>query len=225
MENIGDASVGSVNITATGYDVTGITLATSSTIADLNVLLLGEKSPFDVLLLYVSDSDFQVYNYSLSLTYSTADSISRQLKIVSNSSSTDILSGILYVNGNITNLGPGTTTHVRVIATFYDSEGYVVWADEAYSDPHDITPNGNASFALSLPDNTVIPLVAGFGLTAESDQYAIVPEYQYSFIFALSIMTIAAMAMWRKKKTSHPVRKPSEPGNLIFRRQSRSAAY
>jgi hypothetical protein len=199
VENIGDAPISSVYVTATGYDVAGTMVATSSTLADLNVLLPGEKSPFDVILLY--DILDQVYNYSLSFTYSTANSIPRQLKIVSNSSYTDSLSGILYVTGNITNFGPGTTTHARVIATFFDSKGYVVWVHETYSEPHDIMPNGNASFALSLPDNTLVPLVASYGLTAESDQYAIVPEYQYLFIVPLLITTTAVAAMWRRKKT------------------------
>jgi hypothetical protein len=201
VENVGDAPVSSVNITAAGYDITNTVSATSSTLADLEVLLPGEKSPFDVILVYGYDLFGQVYNYSLSFTYSAANSIPRQLEIVSNSSSIDISSGFLYVTGNITNLGPGTATHARVIATFYDSEGYVVWVDEAYSQPHDIMPAGNASFTLVLPDNTVVPSAVGYGLTAESDQYAMIPEYQCLFILPLLIVTTAALAVWRKKKT------------------------
>ena len=67
--NTGDAPVSSVKITAIGYDLTNTTIATSSTLADLDVLLPGEKSPFDVILVYGFDIFDQVYNYSLSLHF------------------------------------------------------------------------------------------------------------------------------------------------------------
>jgi hypothetical protein len=200
VENTGDAPVSSVSITAITYDQTNTTIGTYSTLADLEVLLPGEKSPFDVVLPYGSDLSYVVYNYSLSLTFSAADSIPRQLEIVSNTSYTDSFSGILYVTGNITNLGPATTTHARVIATFYDSNGSVVGVDDEYSQPHDIPPNVNASFTVSLLDETLVPLVANYGLTAESDQYAMVPEYQYLFILPLLVTTTAVTATWRRKK-------------------------
>ena len=75
VENMGDTPVTSVNITATGYDQLGEVLATSSTYADLTVILPNEKSPFDVVLTYyLTEND--VYNYSLSTAYSAANSIS-----------------------------------------------------------------------------------------------------------------------------------------------------
>ena len=142
------------------------------------VLLPSEKSPFDVILTY-TDFTYDVYNYSLSLTYSAANSIPRTLKILSNSFYTDSLSGILYVTGNVTNIGTQVATSVRVIATFYDSKGYVVWVDNEYSVPHDILPDMNASFQVTVPDYTVFPLVASYALTAESVQQPIIPETPY----------------------------------------------
>jgi hypothetical protein len=202
VENAGDAPVSGVNITATGYDADGTVVATSSTLADLDVLLPGDKSPFDVLL-YDASSNYldQVVSYNLSFSYYAGEWAARELEIVSNSSYIDPVSDLLYVTGNLTNLGPGITTHVTVIATFYDSDENVVWVDEVYSEPHDLWSNGNASFTLVLSDDIVIPLVAGYNLTAESDQYEMVLEYQFLYILPLLIMTGAVAVMLRKSQT------------------------
>ena len=189
IENIGDAPVTAVNITATGYGQLGEVLATSSTYADLTVVLPNEKSPFDVVLTYfLTEND--VANYSLSIAYSSANSIPRTLKILSNTSNTDS-AGILYVDGNVTNIGTGVAANVRVIATFFDSEGYVVWANEEYSEPHDILPGSIASFGVLVPDYSVVPLVASYTLTPESFQQTIIPESPY--FPALPLLIIAAM--------------------------------
>ena len=189
IENIGDSPVTAVNITATGYGQLGEVLATSYTIADLTVILPNEKSPFDVVLTYfLTEND--VYNYSLSIAYSSANSIPRTLKILSNTSNTDS-AGILYVDGNVTNIGTGVAANVRVIATFFDSEGYVVWANEEYSEPHDILPGSIASFEVLVPDYSVVPLVASYTLTPESFQQTIIPESPY--FPALPLLIIAAI--------------------------------
>src|SRR5512136_1106866 len=168
VENTGDAPVTAVNITATGYGQLGEVLATSSTISDLTVIMPNEKSPFDVVLTYfLTEND--VYNYSLSITYSAANSVSRSLRILSNTSYTDS-AGILYVDGSVTNVGTGVAANVRVIATFYDSDGHVVWVNEEFSEPHDILSGANATFEVLVPDYSVVPLVATYALTPESFQ-------------------------------------------------------
>jgi hypothetical protein len=189
VENVGDAPVTAVNITATGYGQLDEVLVTSSTYADLTVILPNEKSPFDVVLTYfLTEND--VYYYSLSIVYSAANSISRTLKILSNSSNTGS-AGILYVDGSLTNIGTGVAANVRVIATFYDSEGYVVWVNEEYSEPHDILSGANASFEVVVPDYSVVPLVASYALTAESGQQTIIPESPY--FPALPLLIIATV--------------------------------
>jgi hypothetical protein len=188
VENTGDNPITGVNITATGYGQLGEVLATSSTYADLAVILPNEKSPFDVILTYfLTEQD--VYNYSLSIAYSAANSTTRTLKILSNATNIDS-AGILYVDGIITNIGSGVAANVRVIATFFDSEGNVVWANEEYSEPHDILPNTNASFEVLVSDYSVVPLVASYALTAESVQQPITIESPNFPALPLLIMTI-----------------------------------
>ncbi len=195
VENTGDAPVTSVNIAATGFDQSGTAVVASSTYADLAVLLPGEKSPFDVMLTRV-DLGYDVYNYSLSLTYSAANSVPRTLEFLSNNSYTDSLSGVFVVVGNLTNIGTEVANNVRVIATFFDSKGNVVWVDEEYSEPHDILPSMNASFQVAVPDDIASPLVASYALAAESVQQPIIPETPYFpalLLLILATITIAVL--------------------------------
>jgi hypothetical protein len=193
VENAGDTPVTAVNITATGYGQMGEVLATSSTYADLTVILPNEKSPFDVVLTY-SLREKDVYNYSLSIAYSPANSISRTLKILSNNSNTDS-AGILYIDGNLTNIGTGVAVNSRVIATFYDSEGYVVWANEEFSEPHDILPGAIASFEVLVSDYSVVPLVTSYSLEAEAAQQPILPESSSFPVLPLLIVAITIIAV------------------------------
>ncbi len=189
VENTGETPVTSVNITATGYDQSGNVLASSSTNADLTVILPGEKSPFDIVLTRI-DFEKDVYNYSLNIAFSEASPVTRTLKILSNTTYTDS-AGIFYVDGTLTNTGTGITANVRVIATFYDSKGFVVWANEEYSEPHDILPGANASFEVLVPDYSVVPLVADYALTADSGTQSTAPESHYSL--TLPLLAIAAI--------------------------------
>jgi hypothetical protein len=192
VENFGDSPVTAVNITATGYGQLGEMLVTSSTIADLAVIMPNEKSPFDVVLTYfLTEND--VYNYTLSITYSAADSVSRSLRILSNTSYTDS-AGILYVDGSVTNVGTGVAASVRVIATFYDSDGHVVWVNEEYSEPHDILSGANATFEVLVPDYSVVPLVATYALTPESFQQPVVPRSSYFPVLPLAIAVTIIIA-------------------------------
>ncbi len=128
VENTGEIPVTSVNITATGYDQSGNVLASSSTNADLTLILPKEKSPFDVVLTRI-DFEKDLYNYSLSIAFSEASPVARTLKILSNTTNTDS-AGIIYVDGILTNTGTGIEANVRVISTFYDSKGFVVLVNE-----------------------------------------------------------------------------------------------
>lgn len=193
VENFGDSPVTAVNIAATGYGQLGEVLATSSTIADLTVILPNEKSPFDVVLTYfLTEND--VANYSLSVSYSAANSVSRTLRILSNTSYADS-AGILYVDGSVTNVGTGVAANVKIIATFYDSDGNVVWVNEAYSEPHDVLSGAYASFEVLVPDYSVVPLVASYVLTPESFQQPIVPESSYFPVLPLAIAVTIIIAV------------------------------
>jgi len=190
VENVGDGAASFVRVTATFYDLSDTVVATFFPFAYLNVLLPGRKSPFEVILLDTTQAA-KVHHYSLSVEFSATSPIPIGLEILSNSSYIDAV-GFMHVVGEIKNVATGTATLVKVITTFYDQTGNVVATAFRYSSPSDISPGQKASFDLVLTHKNRVPLVATYALTAESNQYAIVPEFQTWSLTLLILITLTA---------------------------------
>jgi hypothetical protein len=204
VENVGDSAASFVKITATFYDAGHTVVDTSFTFAMLDILLPGRKSPFEVLLIDTTQAT-KVDHYSLSVTFSTTDPIPIGLKILSNSSYVDIVN-YMHVVGEIKNVATGTATFVEVIATFYNATGNVVATAFTFSDPSDLNPNQTAPFEVLLIYSNRVSLVVSYTLTAESSQYAIVPEVPtwVSMLFVLIILTVT-MAIYKRRLLKTPM--------------------
>jgi hypothetical protein len=96
----------------------------------------------------------------------------------------------MYIVGEIENNGNETAQFVNVIATFYNQNGTVVAADFTYTNPYDIEPGQKAPFQIILTEEDRIALVNSYELTAESNQYALIPE-----VWAISTIVILLIAM------------------------------
>jgi len=197
VENVGDSPANFIKIAATFYDSNDTVIATSFSYTMLKVLLPGRKSPFDILLTDTEQAA-KVHHYSLSVTSSSADSIPLGLEILSNSSYVDDV-GCMHVAGEIKNVEAETATYVMVIATFYNSTGHVVAAAFAYSDPSDIDSGQTAPFEILLTDTDRVSLVASYDLTAQSDQYALIPEFSPTVIASLFIILAMFAVVFVKK--------------------------
>jgi len=197
VENTGDASASFIKITATFYDSSDTVIDTSFTFTSLDILLPGRKSPFEVLLIDTTQAA-KVDHYSLSVTFSTTDPIPLGLDILSHSSYTDII-GYMHVVGEIKNVGTGSATNVQVIATFYDSGGNVVATGFTFSDPSDINAGQKAPFEIILTYTNRVALVDSYVLTAQSSQYALVPELSLVTATLLFISLASAMIIARQR--------------------------
>jgi len=198
VQNSGDMHLEYVEIIATFYDSHDVIVDTDFTFADLSVLLVGRKSPFKVSLIDTEQSA-RVDHYSLEVTYDIFELGKPEgLEILSSSSYVDTF-GWMHLVGEIKNIGVYPTTYVEVIATFYDNTGKVVDCDFTFSNPNDLKADQKASFEITLISDRV-PLVDSYELTAESDQYAIVPEFPSFLILPLfMIATLLAVIVYRRK--------------------------
>ncbi|MEM0358185.1 MAG: FxLYD domain-containing protein [Candidatus Bathyarchaeia archaeon] len=197
VENAGDGAVKDVWITATFYDAGGNMIGTANEHAYLKVLLPGRKSPFEVLLTTAAAS--QVHHYSLSVTATDACPIPEGLEILSSSSYIDI-SGNLVVSGIIKNVASGTAHTVKVIAAFYDESGYVVATSCSYLGSQDLGPNETTSFNVMLDWNIYrVGLVSTYSLTAESLEYALVPEFPSIMVLSAFLVASLLTAAYAKK--------------------------
>lgn len=200
VQNVGDSAVHYVKIIATFYDSSSTVVATDFTYTELDVILAGRKSPFEVLFIEEAQVS-KIHHYALAVTFSVTSPLPVCLQLLSNSSYIGG-TGSMHVVGEIKNIGTITATYVKIIATFYDSEGKVVATDFTYADPHDIEPNQVAPFDVLLIHKNRVPLVESYALTAESNQYAVIPEFPSLIILPLFMIAtlLAAIAYGRKPK-------------------------
>jgi len=201
VQNVGSSTVDFVQVTATFYNSSNTVIAVDYTYTTLSVILPGRKSPFEIILTDTTQSA-KVYTYSLGVTYSATSSIPMELEMLSNSSYVDGI-GDLHVVGNIKNVGSENSTFTQVIATFYNSTGTVVATAYTYSNPDTITPSQTAPFEIILDYTNRVPLVASYALTAESAEYAFVPEFPTPFI-PLSLLAGSLLIALTYGKTRHP---------------------
>jgi len=188
VQNVGDVAVKYVKIVVTFYDSNHIVIATDFTYSELDVILPGRKSPFDILFTETSQIP-RIDHYSLTVTFSTTVSKPIGLQILSNSSYIDNF-GFMHVVGEVKNIGSIKTTYVKIIATFYDSSGNVVDCDFTFSDPDELDPGQIAPFDITLTNEERIPLIHSYALTAESTHYAIIPEFSSMLIPLLFLVFV-----------------------------------
>lgn len=190
--NTGHVHLRDVKITATFYDSENREVATKSGYTFINVLLVGRKSPFEVILLSPIQSA-EVNHYNLNVTFNSYPSGKPiGLEILSNSSYID--SERMHVVGEVKNTGSTKATYVQVMATFYDAKGKVVDCEWTYSDPDEIDPDQESSFEITLYDVKRVPLVTSYSLTAESIEYAIIPEFS-TWIALLCVIAITTVVV------------------------------
>ena len=200
VQNVGDQTVNFIKIIATFYDSSHVVIAPDFTYTELHVLLVGRKSPFD-LFLFDTTQSAQVDHYSLSVTFSATSPLPIGLEILSNSSYIDGI-GWMHIVGEIKNMGSVKATYVKVIATYYNETGGVVDAEFTFSDPSDIDPNQTAPFDIILT-SVRVPYVDKYELTAESTQYALVPEFPTwtSILIILTVLTVVISVYKRRLLT------------------------
>lgn len=185
IQNTGSTTIGNVDLTATFYNSKNDVLGSASPTLQLSVLSPGAKSPF-YLTLYTPNfiiNVTQIDRYDIQV-HSAQELSGLQIKpnslhIVSLHSYTDS-EGYKHVSGEIENSGAETSTGTYLIATWYDSSGKVVDMTLANPDstsktasPTTIAPGAKASFSINYYVNSQVPSVAGYSVTAQSDNYGL----------------------------------------------------
>lgn len=161
VQNVGSTTIDPVVLNGTVYTTDGAIQAISApTVVFVKYMTLQQKAPFFMEfpprstatgdLSWVANYDhvdFKVYLANVVTGYQYPD-----LKIESNSGAVDG-EGVYWVSGSVRNSGSKTASNVRVIGTFYNSEGTVVAV--GYSDklsPESLSPSGIASFKVGAFD-------------------------------------------------------------------------
>ena len=203
VQNAGSQAVNFVQVTATFYDSHHVVIDSRFDLTMLYVILFGRKSPFEIALLDVAESA-RVSHYSLSVTYLETNEIPMKLEILSHSKYTDA-EGNMHIIGNLKNLGDETLINAKVVATYYDASSQVVAAALIGFDPEltgDINPNQTEPFEIIL-DKTRAQYVQTYALTAESNQYAMIPEFPTGIVQLILMISIFAVAVHTHARKAH----------------------
>ncbi|MCZ2807719.1 MAG: FxLYD domain-containing protein [Candidatus Bathyarchaeota archaeon] len=187
---------------------TGATVGT--VLVELNtpiVLHPGESWPWEAQFTY-NEAEIDVNGFNLQApTFSPTDALTVGLEIVSHSSDSPGT-----VVGEIQNIGTEPTTLVEVGASFYSESGPVV-ATASTLIPGTLDPGENATFSIALEQTDlaplledVVPLIDSYALTAQSQEYAIIPEFHIwtSMLLILITLTVAT-AIYKRRLLKTPI--------------------
>ena len=203
VQNVGGQAGNFVQVSATFYDSHDNVIDSRFDLTMLYVILVGRKSPFEIALLDVAESA-RVSHYSLSVTHLETNEIPMKLEILSHSKYTDA-EGNMHIIGDLKNLGDETLVNAKVVATYYDASLQVVAAALIGFDPEltgDINPNQTEPFEIIL-DKTRAQYVQTYALTAESNQYAMIPEFPTGIVQLILMISIFAVAVHTHARKAH----------------------
>lgn len=169
IKNTSNKPITDIIVQASFYDSHHTLLNKFKRSTDIRTLNPGDITPFEILYYDFKTVDL-ISSYTLSASGKDTEVKPKALHIESYNSRIDIL-GFYYVNGIVSNKGPGPATDTLVIATMYDKNGNVVSIGRAMAEPVNITSHSAAAFGIAITDKLQTYKVKNFSLSADSDQY------------------------------------------------------
>jgi len=146
VKNTGTKNLISVEVTARLYDKDKRPIGFAYTFTPIQVLLPGQKSPFDIM----SFEKGEVETHSLKVNFGTTlQKPYSEIEIVEKSQHTDE-DGSLHVTGVVKNTGSRSVGFVKIVGTFYDANENVIFATFAYTEPKSLASGENARFDISV---------------------------------------------------------------------------
>jgi hypothetical protein len=196
--NTGDAWLSFVKISGTLEDANGQIVDVAFTYAYADYLPPAQRAPFNLIETDASKSA-KVTWYTLALSFQQATTVlSNTLTIQGAASSTDGL-GYLNIIGQVKNAGTHTSNFTKVVATFYNQAGTVIFVDFTYCSPADIPAGQTYSFKIIGPTSPLSSQVANYALFAESRQYTSIPELPWPTLIAGMVLSLAVIAVRKRQ--------------------------
>jgi hypothetical protein len=211
VKNTSNKAFKDIVVKASFYNSSGQMINEYQRSTDLRTINPGETSPFEILYIDTKTAN-DVKNYTLSASGEEAQTKTRALRIVSNSSKLDTILGIYYIRGRVVNEGSEGTTNSMIIAPLYDKNGDVILVGRAQTEPVNISSHSEAAFDLPVTAAPQIFRVKGYSLLVDSDQFVTIPEFPllaYSLFYftasppvlLLLLMLSAVVAITRIKNS------------------------
>gem|GEM_PF-2821598 len=179
VENRGEGNAEHIVILAAFYDeegrVVGATIGwTHSMVLGRQILVPGQRWPFEVDLYPREDVTGDVHSYELSVLCSASNREPySQFQVLNQTSHLDYW---FNVEGEVKNIGEVAATKVCSVATFYDADGRVLGCDADWVEVDVLPPGGAGSFQLSLIGEERSAKVATYVLQFDCEEYEITKQ-------------------------------------------------
>jgi hypothetical protein len=174
IENSSNVPLNQIKIIAKLLDDDGFQIGQVSGNPINNVIMPGMNGAFDII---ITGHDLRsASNYNLEFNYRVAEPKNQVIQIISSDLKKDN-QGNLAISGTLENQGEITANMINVVATLYDRDGNVVTLSSVQLQPDFLRAGDSNFFIIPIHEKTQSIHAVDYSLTAESDEYAAVPEF------------------------------------------------
>ena len=216
--NYTDKPISQIEISATIFSSTNSKITTINSNTPSHTIMPGMKAGFDILF---SEKDPSLVSYyELNFNYKIASAKNQVIEITSSEISRDSLDNLAIV-GTVTNQGEITANMINVVATLYDRDGNVVTVSKTQTQPDFLKPGDENFFLVPVFDKKQASNVVDYTITAESDEYTVVPEFPLGSGILLAVSVSSYIFLTRNPKLIlNGIEKIENTKRGIFRRRS-----
>ena len=216
--NYTDKPISQIEISATTFSSTNSKITTINSNTPSHTIMPGMKAGFDILF---SEKDPSLVSYyELNFNYKIASAKNQVIEITSSEISRDSLDNLAIV-GTVTNQGEITANMINVVATLYDRDGNVVTVSKTQTQPDFLKPGDENFFLVPVFDKKQASNVVDYTITAESDEYTVVPEFPLGSGILLAVSVSSYIFLTRNPKLIlNGIEKIENTKRGIFRRRS-----
>ena len=169
--NGGKDSIRDVEVEASFIDHSGNILDSESTMAMIDLIPPGQRTPFMIVGDKEYASDVKSFEIEV-IDFAKGKVKPAKLEIIKTNEFSDGIREVT-ISGEIRNAAENVAVMSKVYATFYDDSNRVIGFSSSKTDPYSIAPNAKANFILELHEQ--IPLIKSYTLYAESEQFSTIP--------------------------------------------------
>jgi len=191
-----ETNIESVNVTAAFFDAESNLIAIRNASTASEIIEPNQKVPFEVYLLLEPAKEVPD-RYELTLSYvKTSKETTAGLEIVNRNWHVDETTGYHIVTGEIQNTGQQKASGVKILCTYYDSEGNVKAVSHTYISST-IYGGGKAAFEISSEPHK-ISSDSDFELLIVVGRYDQLPIVNY-VLFAILAVGFLSFVVYMKK--------------------------
>jgi hypothetical protein len=202
VKNTGDVWLEFVKITGTFRDPNGVIVDVIFTYTRVDKVPPGSAAPFDLVETDINKAN-QIETYSLLLDFRETIEVPVKLVVLNVADSKNSL-GWLEVLGEVQNQGDVPSTFTKIVATFRNAGGQVVYVHFTYADPDTVPAGATHPFKLTVLSDERSGIIATYDIIAEGHEYTSVPEWPTSALAAAAGLFIAVLALHRRRERPRP---------------------